>query len=121
MFPNDTINHRYMPTLGNGHIGATVYHPWIYLNGLYNGEGGESTTPGCTSMGSTTAREVMTCIRGCINKAPATACVHKSMCVGVVKAARLPITPVINHLTSVQSSPTLYTALSTITDDNICT
>ena len=41
MFPNDTINHRYMPTLGNGHIGATVYHPWLYLNGLFNGEGGK--------------------------------------------------------------------------------
>ncbi len=37
---NDTINHRYMPVLGNGHIGATVYHPYIYLNGLFNGEGG---------------------------------------------------------------------------------
>ncbi len=29
-----------MPVLGNGHIGATVYHPYIYLNGLFNGEGG---------------------------------------------------------------------------------
>ena len=40
LFPNDTINHRYMPTLGNGHIGATVYYPWLYLNGLFNGQGG---------------------------------------------------------------------------------
>ena len=40
LFKNDTINHRYMPTLGNGHIGATVYYPWLYLNGLFNGKGG---------------------------------------------------------------------------------
>ena len=40
LFKNDTINHRYMPTLGNGHIGATVYYPWFYLNGLFNGKGG---------------------------------------------------------------------------------
>jgi len=36
-----TINTRYMPTLGNGYIGTTVYSDSIFLNGLYSGEGGE--------------------------------------------------------------------------------
>lgn len=37
-----TINTRYMPTLGNGYIGTTVYSDSIFLNGLYSGEGAES-------------------------------------------------------------------------------
>lgn len=35
-----TINTRYMPTLGNGHIAVTVYDNALYLNGLYEGTGG---------------------------------------------------------------------------------
>lgn len=38
---NGKINLRYMPTLGNGHLGTTVFSDAIYLNGLYNGAGGE--------------------------------------------------------------------------------
>lgn len=37
-----TINLRYMPTLGNGYIGTTVYSDAIHLNGLYNGVGSAS-------------------------------------------------------------------------------
>ena len=33
-----TINVREMPTLANGHIGATVYGPHVFLNGVYNGD-----------------------------------------------------------------------------------
>ena len=41
MLPDDSdINYRYMPVMGNGHISTTVYSPDLYLNGLYNGEGG---------------------------------------------------------------------------------
>lgn len=37
-----TINTRYMPTLGNGYIGTTVYSDTMYLNGVFNGEGANS-------------------------------------------------------------------------------
>ena len=37
-----TINTRYMPTLGNGNLAVTVYDNVMYLNGLYNGEGGNN-------------------------------------------------------------------------------
>ncbi|ESN97174.1 hypothetical protein HELRODRAFT_193290 [Helobdella robusta] len=37
-----TINKRYMPTLGNGYIGTTVYSDKMYLNGLFNGAGSQS-------------------------------------------------------------------------------
>ena len=30
-----------MPTLSNGHIGVTVYSDELYINGVYNGEGGK--------------------------------------------------------------------------------
>ena len=41
MKPGDPsqINTRYMPTLGNGYLGATAYDSKMYLNGLYNGAG----------------------------------------------------------------------------------
>ncbi|CAD5114394.1 DgyrCDS3529 [Dimorphilus gyrociliatus] len=39
---NGKINLRYMPTLGNGHLGATVYSDAVYLNGLFNGAGDKS-------------------------------------------------------------------------------
>ena len=35
-----TVDTRYMPTLGNGHIAATVYGDSMYINGLYSGLGG---------------------------------------------------------------------------------
>lgn len=31
-----------MPTLGNGHLGFTVYGDAIFINGVYNGPGGNS-------------------------------------------------------------------------------
>lgn len=31
-----------MPTLGNGHMGYTVFGDAIFMNGVYNGEGGNS-------------------------------------------------------------------------------
>ncbi|XP_013407124.1 mediator of RNA polymerase II transcription subunit 12, partial [Lingula anatina] len=31
------INSRYLPTIGNGHVGTVVYSDAIYMNGLYNG------------------------------------------------------------------------------------
>lgn len=37
-----TINSRYMPTLGNGHIAVTVYDDAMYMNGLYEGTGENS-------------------------------------------------------------------------------
>ncbi len=36
-----TVNDRYMPTLGSGLIGASVYGDGVYVNGLYNGKGGQ--------------------------------------------------------------------------------
>ena len=39
MMPDgQSINVREMPTLGNGHIGTTVYGPHVFLNGIYNGD-----------------------------------------------------------------------------------
>jgi len=42
MKPSDRtkVNTRYMPTLSNGYIGATVGDSALYLNGLYEGIGG---------------------------------------------------------------------------------
>lgn len=37
--PNDSSR---LPTLGNGHIGFTVFAKELYMNGLYNGQGGLS-------------------------------------------------------------------------------
>jgi hypothetical protein len=37
-----TINTRYMPTLGNGYLGLTVFDDGLFLNGLYSGTGGTS-------------------------------------------------------------------------------
>lgn len=42
MWPNKSINLRYMPTLGNGFLGTTVYSDKIYLNGLFSGKGSDS-------------------------------------------------------------------------------
>ncbi|CAL8123676.1 unnamed protein product [Orchesella dallaii] len=33
---------RYMASVGNGHVATTVYTDTVYMNGLYNGERGES-------------------------------------------------------------------------------
>ncbi|XP_054742489.1 protein-glucosylgalactosylhydroxylysine glucosidase [Anastrepha obliqua] len=33
---------NFMPTLGNGHLGYTVFGDAIFMNGIYNGEGGNS-------------------------------------------------------------------------------
>jgi len=33
------INTRYMPTIGNGYIGATIYDDALFLNGVYDGTG----------------------------------------------------------------------------------
>lgn len=35
-----TINTRYMPTLGNGYLGLTVYDDSLFVNGIYSGSGG---------------------------------------------------------------------------------
>lgn len=39
---NKTIDFRLMPYVGNGHLAATVFNNELYVNGLYNGERGES-------------------------------------------------------------------------------
>ena len=39
-----TINTRYMPTLGNGYLGLTVYDNSMFINGVYSGTGGTSTS-----------------------------------------------------------------------------
>uniref|UniRef100_A0A336LM18 Protein-glucosylgalactosylhydroxylysine glucosidase n=1 Tax=Culicoides sonorensis TaxID=179676 RepID=A0A336LM18_CULSO len=36
-------NFDLLPTLGNGHIGFTVFSQNIYMNGVYNGKGGDSS------------------------------------------------------------------------------
>ena len=36
-----TVNERYMPTLGNGHIATTVFSDGIYMDGFYSGVGRE--------------------------------------------------------------------------------
>lgn len=42
MMPDDkTVNQRYMPTLGNGHLATTVFGDGIYMNGFYSGVGSE--------------------------------------------------------------------------------
>ena len=30
-----------MPTIGNGYLGATIYDDTIFLNGLFEGSGGQ--------------------------------------------------------------------------------
>jgi len=35
------VNTRYMPSIGNGYIGATIYDDSIFLNGVYAGSGGQ--------------------------------------------------------------------------------
>ena len=35
------INTRYMPTIGNGYLGATIYDDAIFLNGVFEGSGGQ--------------------------------------------------------------------------------
>lgn len=36
------VNTRYMPSIGNGYIGATIYDNSIFLNGVYAGSGADS-------------------------------------------------------------------------------
>ena len=50
MSDRETINFRYMPTLANGHIGFTPFDESIYMNGLFNGEGGECARIGCNCL-----------------------------------------------------------------------
>jgi len=33
-----------MPTIGNGYLGATIYDDAIFLNGLFEGSGGQLDT-----------------------------------------------------------------------------
>lgn len=35
-------NTRFMPSIGNGHLAATIFGDTIYMNGLYNGRTGRS-------------------------------------------------------------------------------
>ncbi|KAH8329102.1 hypothetical protein KR074_003860, partial [Drosophila pseudoananassae] len=60
---------NFMPTLGNGHLGYTVYGDAIFMNGVYNGAGGNSkraripnwlniTTQICDRFGCTTDEDV---------------------------------------------------------------
>uniref|UniRef100_A0ABM0GNJ9 Acid trehalase-like protein 1-like n=1 Tax=Saccoglossus kowalevskii TaxID=10224 RepID=A0ABM0GNJ9_SACKO len=42
MHRNKSIDMRYMPTIGNGHVAHLVGSDAIYMNGLYNGEGAAS-------------------------------------------------------------------------------
>ncbi|XP_043068693.1 protein-glucosylgalactosylhydroxylysine glucosidase [Drosophila bipectinata] len=60
---------NFMPTLGNGHLGYTVYGDAIFMNGVYNGAGGNSkraripnwlniTTQVCDRFGCTTDEDV---------------------------------------------------------------
>lgn len=37
-----TVNDRYMPTLGNGHLATTAFGDGIYMNGFYSGVGADS-------------------------------------------------------------------------------
>lgn len=39
---NDKIDSKLMPYIGNGHLASTVFDNKVYVNGLYNGERGES-------------------------------------------------------------------------------
>jgi len=37
------VNTRYMPTIGNGYLGATIYDDALFLDGVYSGTGCEQT------------------------------------------------------------------------------
>lgn len=39
---NNSIEFKVMPYVGNGHLAATIFNNQLYVNGLYNGEEGES-------------------------------------------------------------------------------
>ena len=39
---NVTIDPRLMPYVGNGHLASTIFNNAIFVNGLYNGQRGES-------------------------------------------------------------------------------
>jgi len=39
---NNQIEYKLMPYVGNGHLASTIFDNKVYLNGLYNGERGES-------------------------------------------------------------------------------
>lgn len=41
-FSNGTLEDKLLPYVGNGHLASTVFDKSIYLNGLYNGNRGES-------------------------------------------------------------------------------
>lgn len=38
----DEIEPKLMPYVGNGHLASTIFNNAIFLNGLYNGQRGES-------------------------------------------------------------------------------
>ncbi len=45
-FPNGTLENKLLPYVGNGHLASTLFDKHIYLNGLYNGNRGESHRAG---------------------------------------------------------------------------
>lgn len=41
-YENGTFQPRYFPTVGNGHVATVMFTDVVNLNGLYNGDKGES-------------------------------------------------------------------------------
>jgi hypothetical protein len=39
---DNKIEYKVMPYVGNGHLASTIFDNKVYVNGLYNGKGGES-------------------------------------------------------------------------------
>ena len=39
---DDSIDYRYMPFVGNGHLATTIYSDAIYVNGVFNGRLGKT-------------------------------------------------------------------------------
>lgn len=39
---NGSIDFKLMPYVGNGHLASTIFNNAVFLNGLYNGQAGES-------------------------------------------------------------------------------
>ena len=44
MADGKTVNDRYMPTIGNGHIAATAFANGIFMDGFYSGVGCKQDT-----------------------------------------------------------------------------
>jgi hypothetical protein len=45
-FLNGTLENKLLPYVGNGHLASTLFDKHVYLNGLYNGNRGESHRAG---------------------------------------------------------------------------